>query len=109
MPTVTRPNIGQTHKMCAKCSRLKVVREFNRCTANKRSGRHSYCRDCMRTYKPRRVRHTLVGWKLKDIDIVDIRIDHAAGIKTKIIAEEFGVSPCAILRIVHRQRWGHIA
>lgn len=46
--------------------------------------------------------------KLKTNQVIDIRKRHAIGERVKELAEEFGVWPAAISRIVKRTRWAHV-
>lgn len=47
--------------------------------------------------------------KLTEADVVEIRRRHANGAKQKHLAREYGVRPGTIHKIVHRQRWQHVA
>lgn len=49
-----------------------------------------------------------VNAKLTDFDVISIRSEHAKGIGYDRLARRFGVSKCAIQRIVLRRSWAHV-
>ena len=45
---------------------------------------------------------------LKPDDIIDIRKAYAHGTNQSEIARKYGIKPCSVNHIVHRERWAHI-
>jgi hypothetical protein len=46
--------------------------------------------------------------KLTEGQVVAIRERHAAGVKTGILAREYGIAPTNIRKIVRRENWAHV-